>query len=147
MGWRPEYFLTLHLFQGVNLIGNQLLFNKLKLPKPSPSRMAMSVLPKAQHTCACPCLFQSGEGVDMGVSGHRAAVISSMPQMVPQLSVPFPRHLPQPHEQSTCFWDSLWVPEARRCGVAEIKKGLGEFSSRTDHRRSGLSLPLLQPYF
>ena len=36
----------------------------------------MSVLPKAQRTCACPCLFPPGEGVDIGVSGRLAAVIS-----------------------------------------------------------------------
>ncbi|KAM9721963.1 sodium- and chloride-dependent creatine transporter 1-like [Dama dama] len=43
------------------------------------------------------------EGVDTAVSGHHAAVISPMPQMVPQLCIPFPGRLPQPHEQSTCL--------------------------------------------
>ena len=46
-GLEAKIFLTLHLFQGVNLIGNQLVFNKLELPKPFPSGMPEPALLKA----------------------------------------------------------------------------------------------------
>lgn len=92
-GLEAKIFLTLHLFQGVNLIGNQFLFHKLKLPRPSPSGRLLS---EGSASMCPPCLLLLGEGVDTGVSGHHTAVISPTPQMVPQLCIPFPRHLPQP---------------------------------------------------
>lgn len=42
-GLEAKIFLTLHLFQGVNLIGNQFLFNKLGLPGP-PLRGCLGLL-------------------------------------------------------------------------------------------------------
>lgn len=87
-GPEAKIFLTLHLFQGVNLIGNQFLFNKLKLPRPC----AASVCSPEGSSYMC----RLEEGVDTGVSGHHTAVSSPMPQMVLQLCIPFPRHLPRP---------------------------------------------------
>lgn len=59
-GLEAKIFLTLHLFQNVNLIGNQFLFNKLRLLRPSPSGMPASALPKVRRTCACPVFFWWG---------------------------------------------------------------------------------------
>lgn len=87
-----------------------------------------------------PCRFQRGEGVDTGVSGHHAAVISPMPQMVPQLRIPFPRHLPRP-------LDLAPGSRSQEKPRSQLRKGLRSPSSVTHHRQGGFLHPLFQPPF
>lgn len=117
MGWRPKYFLTLNLFQGVNLVDNRFLFNKLKLPGPSPPGMPESAPWKAQHTCACPVFSCLGR------------VLTQECQSIMQLSsAPCHRwylNYASP-SQGTCLslWVSLQAPGAKRRGrVAELQLG------------------------
>lgn len=106
-GLEAKIFLTLHLFQGVNLIGNQFLFNKLRLPRPSPSGMPGSALPKVQHTCACPVFFCVGRVLTQECQG--ITQLSSAPCHRWYFNYASP-------SRGTCLglWISLRALEARR---------------------------------